>query len=339
MTANATTPNPEQIKQLLRSVFPRRSIQQCELLSGGLINTNIKVVFESSNEPVVLRLYSNGPDVCKREVAIHNLICKAVPVPCILHAEPSGLHDSPPFAIIEFVGGITFQMLKRSGNLRAIKQASYSAGQTLATIGQFKFQRQGRLVGNESGGLVVGSTFADGPDAIAKLTDEFLASPECQRRAGAELVSQLHEFFWRWSAHLPNLDNEHSLVHSDFGNRNILVREEKGSWVVAAVLDWEFGFSGSPLLDVGHFLRYERASEPMREPFFSQAFVEHGGHLPDNWREIVRVIDLTGLVESLTHKDLPPDVEEELLEMIKATLEHRDCKLNTDLTLQQDRFR
>jgi aminoglycoside phosphotransferase (APT) family kinase protein len=66
------------------------------------------------------------------------------------------------------------------------------------------------------------------------------------------------------------------LVHNDFGNRNILVRQENGKWGVAAILDWEFAFSGSPLLDVGHFLRYERRGAPLREPHFSQGFVEHG---------------------------------------------------------------
>ena len=37
-------------------------------------------------------------------------------------------------------------------------------------------------------------------------------------------------------------------------------------------------------------------------------------------REIVRVIDLTALVECLTHNDLPGDVEAELLGLINATL-------------------
>jgi aminoglycoside phosphotransferase (APT) family kinase protein len=67
--------------------------------------------------------------------------------------------------------------------------------------------------------------------------------------------------------------------------------------VVAAVLDWEFAFSGSPLLDVGHFLRYERAAQPLREPQFSRGFVEHGGKLPEDWRHVVRVIDLTALAD------------------------------------------
>jgi len=136
-----------------------------------------------------------------------------------------------------------------------------------------------------------------------------------------KLVDQVHRFVWSWASRLSNFDDERSLVHSDFGNRNILVREEHGRWVVAAIIDWEFAFSGSPLLDVGNFLRYETSHRPLREPHFSRGFVEHGGKLPDNWREIVRVIDLTGLVECLTHDELPVDVEAELLELTRATIE------------------
>jgi hypothetical protein len=97
-----------------------------------------------------------------------------------------------------------------------------------------------------------------------------------------------------------------------------------GEWSAAAILDWELAFSGSPLLDVGHFLRYELAANPLREPYFSNAFIASGGQLPDDWRRIVRIIDLTGLVECLTHENLPPDVEAELLELINATLDDRD---------------
>ena len=122
---------------------------------------------------------------------------------------------------------------------------------------------------------------------------------------------------------LPSLETDCSLVHNDFGNRNILVREVNGVWTVAAVLDWEIAISGSPLLDVGHFLRYELDATPLREPFFSGAFVEHGGHLPDDWKSVVKLIDLTGIVECLTHDELPSDVEAELFALINATLAMR----------------
>src|SRR5262249_47206902 len=131
---------------------------------------------------------------------------------------------------------------------------------------------------------------------------------------------RLHDFVWSYAPLLPGLSNECHLVHNDYGNRNILVNELNGKWRVAAILDWELAISGSPLLDVGHFLRYERHDRPLREPHFSRAFVEHGGQLPDRWPEIVKVIDLTGLVECLTHPDLPGDVAAELLELINTTL-------------------
>jgi aminoglycoside phosphotransferase (APT) family kinase protein len=324
MTPDTTALTFDQIKRLSRSLFPQRSIQGLEVLSGGLINTNIKVNFESQGDPVVVRLYRNGSDTCRKEVAIHDLVSSTVRVPRVLHAEPDGLGDLAPFAIIEFAQGITFQKLKRTKNQEAIRQASYSIGQTLATIGRFVFERPGRLLVEESNCLTVGSPFIDGPDTIPRILDRFLSSRTCQRRAGPELVQRLHDFGWSWSSRIPDLEEQPCLVHSDFGNRNILVREEEGVWVVAAILDWEFAFSGSSLLDVGHFLRYERKNEPLREPHFSRAFVEHGGQLPDNWRDIVKVIDLTALVECLTHEELPMDVELELLELINATLEHRD---------------
>ena len=316
---------PEQIRRLLADVFPKRSVKNLQVLTGGLINTNIRVDFEANFEPVVIRLYRNGAYVCRKELAIHDLLSPTIRIPRVLYAAPEGIEDSPAFLINEYVSGSTFQELKRTKDLKAIQQASYSVGATLAAIGGFKFDQPGRLVVDDhAAALAVGEKFIEGPDQMARLMDMFLASANCERRAGRKLVQRLHDYAWSWSSRIPNLEEAPCLVHNDFGNRNILVHQENDKWVVAAVLDWEFAFSGSPLLDVGHFLRYERRSEPLREPHFSRGFLEHGGQLPENWREIAKVIDLSGLVECLTHDELPIDVEIELLELINATLDHRD---------------
>ena len=316
---------PEQIRRLLAEVFPKRSVKNLQVLSGGLINTNIRVDFEANFEPVVIRLYRNGADVCRKELAIHDLLSPTIRIPRALYAAPEGSEDSPAFLINEYVSGSTFRELKRTKDLKAIQQASYSVGATLAAIGGFKFDQPGRLVVDDhAAALAVGEKFIEGPDQMARLMDMFLTSANCERRAGRKLVQRLHDYAWSWSSRIPDLEEAPCLVHNDFGNRNILVHQENDKWVVAAVLDWEFAFSGSPLLDVGHFLRYERRSEPLREPHFSRGFLEHGGQLPDNWREIAKVIDLSGLVECLTHDELPIDVEIELLELINATLDHRD---------------
>ena len=223
------------------------------------------------------------------------------------------------FAFVEYIDGITFQQLKRTNNLKAIQQASTSIGKTLAAIGRFRFPAPGALLASEAS-LVVGDKFIEGPDPIPRVLDQFLASNTFQRRAGTKLVDQLHNFIWSYASILPSLETDCSLVHNDFGNRNILVREVNGVWALAAILDWEMAFSGSPLLDVGNFLRYELDATPLREPYFSRAFVEHGGHLPDNWKPVVKLIDLTGIVECLTHDELPSDVEAELFALVNATL-------------------
>src|SRR4030095_1320641 len=276
------------LRHLFAKVFPQRQIVSIEPLPGGLINTNLKIDFKSDHNPVVLRLYRDGANVCRKEIAVHNLVHSAVPVPKIYYAEPDPVDDIPSFAILEFIDGLTFQQLKRTRDVEAISQASRSVGETLAAIGRFSFPKSGRLVAEEScEQLKVGASFIEGPDPIPRLLDRFLESPNCMNRAGAKLVERVHRFAWTWTDQIPNLDALPSLVHCDFGNRNILVREVNGKWIVAAVVDWEFALSGSSLLDVGHFLRYEKPDQPLREPHFSKTFVEHGGHLPDHWREIV----------------------------------------------------
>jgi aminoglycoside phosphotransferase (APT) family kinase protein len=132
-----------------------------------------------------------------------------------------------------------------------------------------------------------------------------------------------------WSSALlyATLDREASLVHGDFNKRNLLVRRAAGRWNVAAVLDWEFAVSSSPLADLGSFLRYERTARPIAEPHFSTGFERAGGRLPHDWRRLARLIDLVALCESLTHDELPEDVTTELVELVRATIEDRDPRL------------
>jgi aminoglycoside phosphotransferase (APT) family kinase protein len=247
------------VQRLIATAFPKRRVAGHEVLAGGVINTNLKVYFDGDYKSVVLRVYRDGPTACAKEIAIHDLIHQDVPVAEIIHAQTNGIDGSPAFAVLEYIEGLTFQQLKRTGDLTAINQAAADIGATLARIGRFQFP--------------------------------------------------------------PSQQNEPTLVHNDFGNRNIMVREANGRWQVAAILDWELAGSGSPLIDVGHFLRYERPERPLREPHFSRAYVEHGGVLPENWELLVKLIDLTDLAECLDQRDLPDDVAAEVLELMRATLQ------------------
>jgi aminoglycoside phosphotransferase (APT) family kinase protein len=309
------------VRRLVRMAFPARRVDGFESLSGGLCNINLKILFESNEAPVVLRLYRHDPVAVQKEVELLSLVRKTVPVPEVLHANYEGIDHSGPFAFIEFVAGPTFQQLRRTNDVPAIRQASYKVGQTLAAIGSFGFTKPGRL----GPGLCVGEPYLEADeDRVPRLFDSWLTSANLQRRIG-DLHAELHDLVWSWSKQLRLLANptklNSRLVHSDFGPRNIIVREVSGKWEVAAIIDWEFAFSGSPLVDVGHFLRYERAACPLREPEFSRAFIEHGGTLPNDWRKLVKLIDLTALCEMLTRDSLPEDVASEVVGLVRSTLE------------------
>jgi aminoglycoside phosphotransferase (APT) family kinase protein len=313
------------LQRLTDLALPRRRVAGHEVLCGGLINTNLKIHFDGDFAPVVLRIYRDGAAACRKEVALYNLIHTDIPVAEIIYAhakdDVEGSDDLPSFAVLEYVEGMTFQQLKRTNDFAAIADAAASVGATLARMGRLHFAVPGDLFAEPTSEEIrVGERFIDGPDPIPRILDQFLASPLFQQRAGADLTAHLHNFIWAYASPLPELSDARTLVHNDYGNRNILVREKGGRWQVAAILDWELAISGSPLLDVGHFLRYERPGHPLREPHFSRAYVEHGGQLPDGWQQIVKLIDLTALIECLTHDNLPPDVEIELFELINTTL-------------------
>lgn len=321
-----TSPHcPAFIYDCISTAFPNSNVAEAQVLSGGLINTNIKIEFSSRRPPVVLRLYRGDAGVCLKETAILRLVHSTLPVPEVIHVEPDGINGSPPFCILQFVKGLTFQQLKQTRNLEAIRQAAASVGETLARIGAYEFSKPGRLQADLGKELTVKDAHIEGPDPIPRMLDLFLQSENLQRRLEDSFREKLHNFIWSWSTHLRAFDNDRQLVHSDFGNRNILVDYLNERWQVVAVLDWEFAHSGSPLLDVGHFLRYERTTPRLREPYFSRAFLEFGGALPRDWGRLSQVLDLTGLVHCLTHDQLPDDVASEILRLIKSTLD--TCEL------------
>ena len=158
---------------------------------------------------------------------------------------------------------------------------------------------------------------------MPRFVDQCLASPMLQRRVPSELLDKTQAAMWSHAAALGRAADETSLVHGDFGGRNLIVRRQAGRWVVAAVLDWEFAVSGSPLADVGHFLRYERRGRPAAERHFRAGYLEGGGRLPPEWRRLAGLVDLVAVCEALTHGGLPDAAGTELVELMRETVDDR----------------
>jgi aminoglycoside phosphotransferase (APT) family kinase protein len=316
------------LERMVQTAFPHRRIVQAQPLTDGFRNANFRLQLDPSPGEIVLRIYEHDASLCRKEIDLMRLIGSSVPVPEVIHAEPAGLDNFPPFILMRYVEGISFRDLARSGDSTAIAEAAFAVGETLAGIGRFTFSKGGWL----APGTEVITPLLAGADSGPRFVDLCLSCKNLQARMALEWRDRLHTLMWSWAERLGELDSQAVLVHGDFGKRNLRVRRVTGNngerWSVAAVLDWEFAISGSPLADIGHFLRYERTARPRIEPHFSQGYLQAGGTLPHDWRRLSRLVDMIALCESLTHDQLPDTVIAELVELIRAAVEDRDPVLS-----------
>jgi aminoglycoside phosphotransferase (APT) family kinase protein len=305
-----------QIAHILSRALPKHALKSFEPLTGGLINAMYRLHAEGLKEALVLRVYLRDPSACRKEVDLHQLVSGRAPVPEILYANPRAENGVGPHILMRWIEGETFRQIKSRRNPREMAEAAHSIGVTLAQIGSFQFPRAGGI----EPGLEIGTLLAEGPDPVPTFIESCLESPEMARRLDERHRHRLRGFIWSWAKRLAAIGEERSLVHSDYGSPNILLNRMNGRWKVAAVLDWEFAFAGSPLYDVGHILRYDRRTPPLMEPHFAAGFREGGSALPENWRGLARVLDLTALCDVLTRPGLPEDVVAELVELVAATM-------------------
>lgn len=307
-------------ERIVRQAIPGARVLANEPLVDGLRNSNFKLRLDRPPGAVVLRFYEHDASLCQKELDLIRLLRGALPVADVLHAESRGCEELPPFVILRWLAGHTFRELKRAGDREATAQAAHAIGQTLAAIGRFTFPKSGWIIP----GPAVGAPLLEGTDAMPRFVDLCLATPNLRRRVPADLRDGTRAAIWQWAPRLAGLECETRLVHGDFNKRNTLVRCDEGRWTVAAVLDWEFAVSGTPLADVGNFLRYERTARPIAEPHFSAGYRAAGGELPEDWRRLARIVDLVALSESLSREQLPDQVTAELVELVRATIEDRD---------------
>ena len=159
-----------------------------------------------------------------------------------------------------------------------------------------------------------------GPNAVPELVDGCLASPILRSRLDEPTCDRAKRAVWARAADLGPLEGECRLVHCDFNNRNVLVRSERRRWQVAAVLDWEYAVSGSPLVDVGSFFPYATEDNPSLEPRFSRGYERGGGHLPSDWRRLARLVDLANLGELMAEPDVPHEIVVEVCNHVRMTI-------------------
>lgn len=306
-----------QAARALARALPGHALARCEAVSGGILNSVYRIAVEGLAGEFALRIYTHDPCACGKEVDLYRLIAARVPVPEIVFADPTGETGVGPCMLMHWVAGKTYRQIKLRRDAGEIAECARAMGVVLAQIGSFQFPRSGII----RAGLDIGpGPVAEGPDSVPRMIEEFLATQPAAHHLPSAAIARVCNFAWARAPQLAALDSECCLVHSDFGAPNLVMHRPRGPWEVAAVLDWEFAFSGSLLHDVGHVLRYERPGRPSLEPHFSDAYIASGGRLPDNWRDLARTLDLTALCDTLSRPALPESVVPEIISLIENTI-------------------
>jgi aminoglycoside phosphotransferase (APT) family kinase protein len=301
--------SPEELATLAARAFPGWTVSSAELITGGLSNTNYKVRFVDRSDAFVLRFYTRDPGACARDRALFAHISSTVPVPEIVHVEET-------LAWMRWIDGCTLRELRERGSPGAVAGAARSIGRVLAAMGRYTFAGSGPLRAD----LSVDTTFAAGPGSIQKLFHHCLEQELLGKWLDAPARMAVRRLVDAEAARLRPLETASHLVHMDFNGPNILVAQQNEGWEVAAVLDWEFAFSGSPLFDLGNLLRYEREDRPRLEPHVSDAYTASGGVLTQDWRFTARLADLLSLLEIMTRPSLPGVVGAEVAQLVTETL-------------------
>lgn len=278
---------------LLLESYCNDPIDKLSLLSEGCANTNYKVTFKNNRPPFVIRIYMREQSALRRELAIHQLVEHKIPVAKHYYSDDSCTVYDYPYSLIEWIDGTLMREVVLSKNKQAISDCAFEAGQYLNQLRQIKFSRGGFFDEN----LNV-QPFAEAEKYLPYILN-ILKEPIVVESLGNELLSNVTSLVEKNADLLMDVDNA-NLTHADYDPANIIVKNTGEKWKIAAILDWEFAFSGTYLMDIGLMLRYSHKLPRFYEDKFIEGIQSTGFKLPETWKKQAKLDDLLCLLQ-LTH--------------------------------------
>jgi aminoglycoside phosphotransferase (APT) family kinase protein len=223
-----------------------------------------------------------------------------------------------PYAIMQFVDGELMRNIILSKDEPSIKECSFSAGIYLNNLRNIKHSHGGFF---QDRNLTVRSFNHD--EEYLPYAYSCLDNKNVIESLGAQRVDHLR-FFLEESKHfLPNT-SEANLTHADYDPTNMLVKKTGGYYQVAAILDWEFAYFGSYLMDIGIFLRYSHKLPKIHEKNFIEGIVSKDNPLPENWKKSAKLLDIICLLSLLccNSKKSRPNLSADVTLLIQNTLDN-----------------
>jgi aminoglycoside phosphotransferase (APT) family kinase protein len=288
----------EQLTTLIAPAFPGCRVVECAQTEGGLANTNIRLRL-SDGRCLLLRLFVRDPRQAAKEWKLNALVHKSVPSPEFMHFSADNPISGHPYILMEWIDGVRLESVLSNLDENEARALARCVGEALAAVHDFKFANFGFF--DEE--LQVREPIDLGGAGLISYAKQCLVDGIGGKRLGERLTERVLEFLEEESGLLDEWDGKPCLSHSDFGGSNILVYKGITGWKVAAVLDWEFAFSGTPFFDFGNLLRDPTGSTAGFETSFEDGYRSAGGKLPQEWRRMSRLADLTAWMEFMTRND------------------------------------
>src|SRR6185437_9772060 len=192
-----------------------------------------------------------------------------------------------------------------------------SLGRLLASIHGITFARTGFFDAR----LAVAEPIDLGLAGLRNFTHRCLVEGIGGERLGSPLTAALLTYVERQGHRLDAWLGRPCLTHADFHGSNILLRRVGAAWKVAAVLDWEFAFSGSPAVDFGNLLRPPLGQRRAFTAALAAGYLAAGGWLPPDWQAIARIADLYAWTDFLNRPTASPALIEDARRMIRETVD------------------
>lgn len=305
------------ISDVLHS-FGIKEAMQIFLLSGGFSNVNLKVT-DSADVSYVLRISDKSQQQFYAECSILKKLNGVVPVPRLFACQSNHPLLHRHVMLLEYVEGQRLDSVEDGLDNSDIAYIGKQIGSILAAIHSVKFRSSGFLGKN----FDVSEPFTSFYDSYHEFMMNALAHDNVSKHLSLAEVTLIKRIVREYKPKIDALD-DHVLVHSDFNQKNILVAQEAGRWIVTAILDWEFAFSSVSLIDFGNFFRFEDELQGAYKEHIIEGYKSAGGILDDNWRCVAQVLDLLSMIDFLTRVGDHPKTFATARHVIRSTLNALD---------------
>jgi aminoglycoside phosphotransferase (APT) family kinase protein len=292
-------------------------LRNSAVLSGGFSTTNILLEF-ADGERCVLRVSSRYERLQTEADLLDYLSREApeVPTPKVLWRASEHFPGELGAFAMTYIDGHLLANIEDGLSRTDCRDICDQLALVASRIHDLRFPQCGLL----GPGPKVTEPFASYAAGTVGFMQSCLDNANLQRRLGAERCHRLH----RCLTHRPDLHEPSStpqLCHSDFNQKNFLIHHNpNGRHQLTAVLDWEFAFSGSSVIDIGNLLRFEHESPAVESSWFADAYRATGGHLDKAWREQSLFADLLAQCAFLINPEELPNTFRTAIGVIDRTL-------------------